>query len=168
MNTSIVRIAAVLGIVAAAACNRPSATVGDDLQRDLDMASPAGVSMTPTSGRVDVVSAIEQGKAEAKTPEKTTPRAAPKKVASAPRVTPRAPTPQPVPTRVAEAPAAPTTVEAPAPVAQAPVEAPAPTVTPTPSPVPSQIPTPAPRGRQRGGTWTMGDVIRNAPFPINP
>ena len=60
-------------------------------------------------------------------------------------------------------------MEAPTVIAEtpAPAEEPAPTVTRAPV-LTTPIPSPSPRGRQRGGTWTMGDVIRNAPFPINP
>lgn len=166
MTSATVRLTAALAVVLAAACNRSSVTVADDLQRDLDLASPSGVSLAPTGGRVDVVSSIEQGKtAAAPAPKETALRAVPKRVASVPHVAVHAPAPTPAP--VAEAPAPAPTPE-PRVIAQAPVDEPAPTVTPAPDPVPLPRPSPAPRGRQRGGTWTMGDVMRNAPFPITP
>jgi hypothetical protein len=169
-----VRIAAALVALTAAACGRSPSTVTDDLQRDLDLASTPGVELAPTKGRVDVVSAIEQGKAgeAAKAAEpKATPRATPKRAQSAPRVAVRAPAPRAERAEPAPAPVREPVVEAPTVIAEtpAPAEEPTPTVTRAPSPVlTTPIPSTSPRGRQRGGTWTMGDVIRNAPFPINP
>jgi hypothetical protein len=77
--------------------------------------------------------------------------------------------------RVAPAPRAVAAVEAaPAPELrpQAAEVAAAPEPSPTPEPVvaaPSRRPMPAPEpARRRGGWSSTADVIRNAPFPINP
>ena len=50
----------------------------------------------------------------------------------------------------------------------APVDAPA-EAAPVPSRTPDHFPAPRPTPtRRNGGYWSTGDVIRNAPFPINP
>jgi outer membrane biosynthesis protein TonB len=168
MNRPIRISAALVAVVALAACGRPSSAVSEDLQHDLDLASRPGVELAPSAGRVEVVSALEQGKSAA--PEKSAePRVAPKRLASAPKGAVRAPIRRatvatvsaPAP-EAAEAQVRVAQTPAPAPT-PSPVEEPAPIVTPTPSPSPAPA-----RGSQRGGTWTMADVIRNAPFPIKP
>lgn len=143
---------------ALAACGRDAGdtALASDLQRDLEQARATSVELAPRAGGMQVVSAIER----------VPPRTTPAPVERAPR---RTPTPRPRPTP-ATAP-----VQADAEVrgdAEAEVMAPAPVETPkrdepiVSSPRPRDVPaaTPRPRGR----IWTTGDVIRNAPFPINP
>ena len=71
----------------------------------------------------------------------------------------------PVPTEVAATETAPTAAprneSAPAPAETA-AEVPAPART------PDHYPAPRPTPTRKGGYWSTGDVIRNAPFPINP
>ena len=174
-------LAALSTLATLAACGRQPTTMAADLQRDLDQASTTSVELAPHARSTAVVSALELGQsAEPKvaTPKTTPERHAPQR-AKAPAVTHRAPTqqvaaanPTPEPQPVAQTPAP--VEEAPAP---APVEVPAPTpsapqpvlTTPIPSPSPSRAPSRMPsRGGRGGGWWSTGDVIRNAPFPINP
>jgi len=138
-----------VAVTGVAACNAP-AKPSSDLSRDLDAASSTSSSLTlaPTSGRRDVVSAVERAP-------------------DAPRA------PAPAQKQVAEHRAPPAVVQ-PVAAAQQPVTPPqavaaAPTtVTPTPAtgeatrrPMPVQQ---APRG----GYKTEAEVFRNAPFPIQP
>ena len=143
-------VAAAVALMAAAACGKPAAdpALAGDLQRDLDLAAAAGVTTAASNG---VVSAQEQlphsGQARPSTasrPSSSRPRAAAPAVAA----------PEPTET-VAEAPVA----EQPA--AEPAVVAPAPAPATRPAPVRVQ---PAPRG----GYKTVGEVIRDAPFPIYP
>ena len=186
MTRSIRLSAAVVSLstlAALAACGR-QATMTDELQRDLDQASTTSVELAPRPKSTTVVSAIELGEpAPAKTELPKTspvPRAPQRAKAPAPKPAPaqhvaaRAPTPAPVPvaetpSQVAEAPAPEPTPE-PAPVMTSP--APQPVLT-TPVPTPTRAPgrtqgrAPGRAGRG-GGWWSTGDVIRNAPFPVNP
>jgi hypothetical protein len=131
-------------LAALAACGGKSTPVqaNDDLQRDLQLASSQqGIELVPNAPRITVVSAIEQtGTAEpAPAPTKTrTPVVRP---------TPRAVAPQ---ARV---------VRAPSPAAERQVERPSPRPT-----FDANVISPPPPG----GYKTMGEIIRNAPFPINP
>lgn len=144
-----------------AACSGSAApALSDDLKQDL---ARAGGTEMPLAGsvasRVDVVSAAERNKAQVPTPR-------------APTVA-RAPTPPSRPD-VAE-PGTPAEVRA---SSQSPVRAEdgvpagAPTVEPPPSISPAagrpQAPQPSTQREPRGGWRTPGDVIRRAPFPINP
>ena len=160
-----------------------------DLQSDLDQASTTSVQLAPHARSTAVVSALELGESTA--PKVETPKATP-----APRAPERAKAPAPTRERPVEQVAAATPTPAPVPVAQTPApvaEAPAPAPETGPSwepkidptaPVQSSDPGPsrgtyggrdhdgdhhghADRGR-RGGGWSVGDVIRNAPFPVNP
>ena len=145
-------VAAAVALMAAAACGKPAAdqSLAGDLQRDLDLAAAAGVTTAASNG---VVSAQEQlphsGQARPSTasrPSSSRPLAASPAVAA------------PKPTE--------TLAEAPAPVAEQPAAEPA-VVTPAPAPAPRPAPVrvqPAPRG----GYKTVGEVIRDAPFPIYP
>ena len=131
-------------LAALAACGGKSTPVqaNGDLQRDLQLASSQqGIELLPNAPRTTVVSAIEQtGTAE--------PAPAPTKT--------RTPVVRPKPRRVAP---------------QARVER-------APSPAPGrQVERPSPRPTfdanvisppPPGGYKTMGEIIRNAPFPINP
>ncbi len=147
-------LAATLALVAVTACGK-SAAPGEDLRHDLELAG-SDLQLTPTSGRTDVISSIERA------PGTPAPRVntVTRRQASAPAVR----RPQ---VRAPEAP--------PAPVDQAPVtsaavpQAPSDPAT-VPAPVPSvarPAPAPAPAGPP-GGYKTEGEVIRDAPFPINP
>jgi hypothetical protein len=134
---------AVLTLVAA--CGRDSAPVaaGGDLQRDLELASGAGIELLPAAGRTQVVSAVEQtGTAE--------PAPAPTRA--------RTPVARPQPRRVAPR----------ARVLRAPSRAPSPErqiERPSPQPVfGADVISPPPPG----GYKTVDEVIRGAPFPIKP
>ena len=149
-----------LVLAAAAACSNSSEqpTVSADLEQDLARAGGANVQLAGNSAnRIDVVSASERVESPAPAPKAKTVTRAP----SATRGT-KAPTPK-------------VRRETPAPV-EAPREAePAPAEVIKPQPEPVQAPQERPRApvpsRQpepRGGWSTPGEVIRNAPFPINP
>jgi outer membrane biosynthesis protein TonB len=180
VNTSIRPVAALVAmsaLSALAACGR-QATMTDDLKHDLDQASTASVELAPRGQQTAVVSAIELGESaapQAKATHVTPARRAPertkapatthvKPVVQQVAVTPTKPEPQPV-------------AEQPAPVQEAPAPTPAPAAPPViDAPAPSPMPSPSTEpGRSRhgrtgrgGGWWSTGDVIRNAPFPINP
>jgi hypothetical protein len=163
--------------LAVGACSRPAPPAADDaLRQDLE-AAQAGA---PRASRTQFVSALELGRA-AEAPARTAPRAAPARSA------PSRPVARRTPSRDAAAPVvrvarAPRVEDAPAPAAE-PAEqvADVPTidveVAPLPAPTrdepivaaPSRRPAEGPpASRRRGPVWTTGDVIRNAPFPINP
>lgn len=147
-------LAAALLVAGAAACSGKSSspTLASDLQGDLEAAKSSSIELANDgTRRTQVVSAEELTGA---TPQRA-PQAAPKAVAHKATAN-RAPTPTP-------APAAPSVVVAPAPVPPvvnadtlAPIE---------PRPAPSR---PAATPSRRGGYKSVGDVIRDAPFPINP
>ena len=149
-------------VAAAVACSGSpdKATVSADLEQDLAKAGGANVELAGNSGnRVDIVSASERIESPAPTPKGTLiTRAASKergKRAVAP--TKRGTTPVAAPSaRAAET----------APVEQTETE-----VTRTTTPVPQgrpEAPMPSRQPEPRGGWKTPGEVIRNAPFPINP
>ena len=151
-------IPVLIAAVALAACSQGDALPVDDaLERDLQVVQGSAVELAPRAGGQQVVSAIESA------PVNPQPRpSAPAPRRKSPTPQPPAPTPEPV---LAAAEPAEATVDAPAP---APVEAPAPTRAEVPvvAPRPSA---PAPqRKAPKGGWWSTGDVIRNAPFPVNP
>ncbi|MGI8508958.1 MAG: hypothetical protein ACR2MQ_06505 [Gemmatimonadaceae bacterium] len=154
--------AAVVALIGAAACNSASAA-DKSLSHDLDLAAsstasaPTGLSLAPSAGRTEVVSNVERTPEAAPAPKPSAPQrsvvhqnahhsvqhtalAASAPVAATPVVA--APIPTPVP--VAEAPA------------------------PMPDATPAPRPTPTRRAEPRGGYRSVGDVIRNAPLPINP
>jgi outer membrane biosynthesis protein TonB len=150
-----------LVLAAAAACSKPSEqpVVSSDLEQDLARAGGANVQLAGSSAnRIDVVSASERtesptpapkAKTISRTPSatrgtKAVVRNARREAPAAAEPTPRAPEPAPVEERSVE--------PAPEPVPQSRPQA----------PVPSRQPEP------RGGWRTPGEVIRNAPFPINP
>lgn len=150
-----------LFLAAAAACSGSSdrATVSADLEQDLARAGGANVQLAGSSAnRIDVVSASERVESPTPAPKARTTSRAP----SVHRGT-RAIAPSPR----RQAPAA----AQPAP--RAPEQAPAeqPRVEREPEPVPQtrpEAPAPARQPEPRGGWKTPGEVIRNAPFPINP
>ena len=155
-----IRLTVVLAsVLALGACSSssPDQPLADDLQRDLAMTAGTAVELAPKAGGQQVVSAIESAPA-----------------APQPRTAQKAPqhTPTPAP-EVAPAPVLADVTPEPE------VEAPAPAPAPTPAPAAEKAPAPAIGGgrptavpSQRkappGGWKTPGEIIRNAPFPINP
>ena len=150
-----VRILTAISALAVAAACSPAASPDEALLRDLEQAQSAGIELAPRASGTRVVSAIESP------PNRATSKASPS-------TTMRTPTPQ-------RAPAA----KEPAPE---PALAQAPQPSPEPDPAPSEqaiSDSPAPRatidnptiGRQparQGRYKTTAEVIRDAPFPINP
>jgi len=142
---------ALVALLVAAACGR-SSTSQDTLQRDLQLAGSSGLELAPRASGTQVVSSIEEtpgavpakSTARVRTPSKAPAQRNPVRAASNVPHTP--PEPQPEQPKVAE---------------QAPEVAPLPA---TPAPTPTPVPTP----QRRGGYKSIGEVIRNAPFPINP
>ena len=162
-NSSAFRLPAAAALLAVlAACSSPSAkpALSDDLKQDLAKVGGSDVQLAGTSGRgLDVVSATERSNGNVPAPKApsvtriaSTRRGTRAVVHSARHVTPAPATPAPRAEEVA------------------PAEAPR--AEPAPEPVPSAgRPQPAPYPTQReprGGWSTPGQVIRNAPFPINP
>jgi hypothetical protein len=148
MKHSSIRLACtVVALAATAACSGSSHK--DDLSRDLDLAgSNSGLELAPAVGQTQIVSAVERPKMVA-TP-------APSRHVSTMRQSPRA-------RQVARV----SPASEPAPMAVVP--APAPSETPSPEVIVAPRPQPATSAKApRGGWSTVGDVIRNAPFPINP
>jgi hypothetical protein len=134
--------------------------VSSDLEQDLAKAGGASVELAGSSAnRIDVVSAAERVESPTPAPKGTlTMRAASKergKRAIAP--TKRGTTPVAAPS---------TTSSEVAPVEQQETE-----IQQTTTPIPQgrpQAPIPSRQPEPRGGWKTPGEVIRNAPFPINP
>jgi hypothetical protein len=148
--------------MALAACSHSSdqPALSDDLKQDLARAGGSDVQLAGASnGHVDVVSAAERTNGAVAAPKAPTVSRAPSAVRgrtaavkSARRASPAAAQPSP---RAAE-------------IAPAEVN----TTSPAPEPVPSQArpraPQPSPQREPPGGWRTPGEVIRRAPFPINP
>ena len=150
----------VLLIAVAAACSGSPepATVSSDLEQDLAKAGGANVQLAGNSGnRVEVVSAAERV-------ESPTPAPKAKTVARAPSV--RRGTRAVAPSARREAPAA--AKPAPNTEEQVPVEQPRLEPEPVPQSRPQAPPAPSRQPEPPGGWRTPGEVIRNAPFPINP
>ncbi|HXF24549.1 MAG TPA: hypothetical protein VN602_08505 [Gemmatimonadaceae bacterium] len=138
-----------VAVTGVAACNAP-AKPSSDLSRDLDAASSTSSSLTlaPTSGSRDVVSAVERAPDAQRAPAPAQKQVAEHRAPPA-VVQPVAVAPQPVTPPQAVA-AAPTTV--------------------TPTPATGEVtrrPTPVQQA-PRGGYKTEAEVFRNAPFPIQP
>ncbi|MGI8546510.1 MAG: hypothetical protein ACR2M1_04130 [Gemmatimonadaceae bacterium] len=151
--------AAIVTLLGAAACSNASAA-DKDLSRDLDLAAAApatssGLSLAPSAGRTEVVSTVERAPEAKAAPRPSAPQRA--VVHHSPRqATLAATAPVAAPVAVVRAPE-PVAAPDPAPIAAA-------------EPAPQPRPTPAPTRQQepRGGWRGVGEVIRNAPFPINP
>lgn len=154
-------LAALIATVALAACSPGDAAppVDDALERDLQVVQGSAVELAPRAGGQEVVSAIESA------PPVPTPRT--RKVGRAvegpgPRVLAARPVkagtsdPDPVTTVYATVPVKDTVVDQPVPGPD--------TSTVIAAPRPSAPQRKAPKG----GWWSTGDVIRNAPFPVNP
>jgi outer membrane biosynthesis protein TonB len=158
-NSIRISIGAVVVAAAAACSGSPDhATVSADLEQDLAKAGGSNVQLAGNSGnRIDVVSASERV-------ESPTPAPKAKTVSRAPSMKSGTRAPAPSPRRETPAPA-----QAPKPEVQVPAEQPR--VEPEPEPFPQsrpQAPVPSRQPEPRGGWKTPGEVIRNAPFPINP
>ncbi|MEO6865779.1 MAG: hypothetical protein ABI229_10035 [Gemmatimonadaceae bacterium] len=136
-----------------AACSKP-ATPSSDLSRDLDAASSAStLTLAPTSGRRDVISAVEQSPNMRRA-------AAPSRIQLVRHVTTIAPPPAQVATQAVAPP--PATVVATVPAATMPATTPAIDQT-------SQSRRPMPVQQAHQGRYkTEAEVFRNAPFPITP
>lgn len=151
-----------LMLAAAAACSRSSEqpALSSDLEQDLAKAGGASVLLGGSAGnRVDVVSASERVESPVPTPKAKTVSRAPSanRGVRAPVKSARKTTP----------------VAAPAPREAEPAPAEEPRVAREPEPIPApqsrpQAPIPSRQPEPRGGWKTPGEVIRNAPFPINP
>ena len=135
-----------LALAGAAACSGSGSSVSEDLRRDLELARGQGLELAPRGGDQSTVSAAELLPRGVKTPTVSAARTPAKT---------RAVAPKPATPAVAEAPHS---EEAPAPVA------------PTPDPARPQAPSakPAMNPAPPGGYKSMGELIRKAPFPINP
>lgn len=135
-----------------AACSRTPASddrASADLERDLAAARTSAVQLAPRAGGMQVVSAIER------IPATPAPSPSAKVARKAPRpVTP----PQPVleETTADESTVGDKVVTVAAPIDSAPIL----------SPRPTRLPAPTPTRREP--YWSTADVIRNAPFPVNP
>jgi hypothetical protein len=151
-----------LALVALAACSRSSEqpALSDDLKQDLARAGGSGVQLAGgPAARTDVVSAVERTDGAVAAPKAPAVSHAPSaihgrtaSVRSAQRVTPAAA--QPAPRAEESAPAEERRAE------------------PAPEPVPArgrvEAPRPSTQREPPGGWRSPGEVIRNAPFPINP
>jgi hypothetical protein len=150
-------------LVALAACSHSSdqPALSDDLKQDLAKAGGSDVQLAGvTTPKLEVVSASERTKSPAPAPRSPAVSRAPSAargssavVKSAQQETPAAAQPA---TRTEEA--------APVEVLKAP---------PVPEPIPDragrpEAPRPSTQREPKGGWRTPGQVIRNAPFPINP
>ena len=151
-----------VALLVSAACSRSSEqpALSDDLKQDLARAGGNDVQLVGTAnGRVDVVSAAERTNGAVSAPKSPAVSRAPSAVRgrtavvkSARQVTPAAARPSP---RAAEAVPAEVNTESPAP-----------------EPMPAQArprsPQPSTQREPPGGWRSPGEVIRRAPFPINP
>ena len=148
-------------LLAAAACTDGSAGVSEDLDRDLDRdlaaARAASVELAPNRTRTtQVVSAVERLPAGAPTTVRRHPAARPARQphkAAVAKANPAA-TPKPAP----EAPRSDVVAGPPSRDTSAAEEG-------APAPRPRALPSTPER---RGPYKSVGDVIRDAPFPINP
>src|SRR5262245_57898899 len=134
---------------ALAACSH-SSTSDDTLKRDLDLARSTSLELAPRTPGTQVVSSIEEtpgairtkAAAKVRAPSKTPATHGSSQTVTASRV-PEHPRNPANPTAETEA---------------------ASSLPATPAPSPTPVPTP----QRRGGYKSVGEIIRNAPFPINP
>lgn len=153
---------AAVAFAALAGCSRTSEppALSDDLKADLAHAGAADVQLAgAASQRVEVVSAAERVDGAVAAPKAPT-KARATSAARGTRESTRSPRQE---NPVAAQPAPPSRETAPAD---------APLATPAPEPVATQrrpqAPQPSTQREPPGGWKTPGQVIRNAPFPINP
>jgi hypothetical protein len=133
---------ALAAVIALAACDRAApGSMDDAMRRDLEAVQAGTIEMAPAGDGQKVVSAIEQTRRAQPQPRTPAPRAP-----DVAREVAQNAEPEPAPDPVSTAPA-PTSTE---PVATRPSSAP-------------RVSPPPP-----GGYKTVGEVIRNAPFPIKP
>jgi hypothetical protein len=152
-----------LALVSVAACSRSSdqPALPDDLKKDLASVGGGDVQLAGAAApRVDVVSAGERTLSPTPAPKSPTVSRAPSAFHGT-----RAPVKSVKHTTPAPAQAAPRAVEV------APAEVPQ--VERAPEPVPAaagrpEAPRPSTQREPRGGWKTPGQIIRGAPFPINP
>jgi hypothetical protein len=163
MTNSIRLTLTAVSFAALAGCSRPAEppALSDDLKQDLARAGAADVQLAGASTpRLEIVSAAERMDGAVATPKVPTKA----RTTSATRGTSASATRSP--RQETAAPAQP----APQPQQTAPAETP--TAAPVPEPVPAQrrpqAPQPSTQKEPPGGWKTPGQVIRNAPFPINP
>ncbi|MEO8623885.1 MAG: hypothetical protein ABI625_22585 [bacterium] len=152
-----------LALVALVACSRSAEqpALPDDLKQDLAKVGGGDVQLAGVSSpRLDVVSAGERTKSPTPAPKTPTVAHAPSAVKGtrAPVKSVKHDTPAPAQPAVQA-------------VDVAPAEAPQ--VERAPEPVPAaagrpEAPKPSTQREPRGGWKTPGQIIRNAPFPINP
>jgi cell division septation protein DedD len=153
--------AAALAVLAACSGSSDQPALSDDLKQDLAKAGGSDMQLAgAASPKLEVVSAAERTMGNVPTPKAPNVTRAPSAnrgtravVHSARRVAPAAAQPKPQAAEIA------------------PAEAPR--AEPAPEPVPSaagrpSAPLPSTQREPRGGWKTPGQVIRNAPFPINP
>ncbi|MES2178087.1 MAG: hypothetical protein V4550_09500 [Gemmatimonadota bacterium] len=153
-----------LALVTIAACSNSTdkPVLADDLKQDLAKIGAGDVQLASISSpRVDIVSASERLKSPTPSPKAPAKSRAPSAVhgraAAVASVKHETPAPAPTVTRVEEE--------------VAPVEAPR--MDPVPEPAPAaagrpSAPRPSTQREPAGGWKTPSQVIRNAPFPINP
>jgi hypothetical protein len=152
--------AAALAALAACSHSSDQPTLSDDLKQDLARAGASDVQLAGApAGRVDVVSAVERANGAVAAPKSPTVSrtASAARGHRAPARSPRHETPaaaQPAPTAVETAPAVVRTEQ--------------PAMEDVPAAGRPQAPRPSTQREPQGGWRTPGQVIRNAPFPINP
>jgi len=153
-----------VALLVSAACSRTAEqpALSDDLKQDLARAGGGAGDVQlagNTTGRVDVVSAVERTNGSVAAPKAPAVAKAPSAVHGKTAVVNS-------PRRVAPAAAEP------APRAPEPAPAEVRTEQPAPEPMPAQArpraPQPSTQREPPGGWRSPGEVIRNAPFPINP
>jgi hypothetical protein len=151
---------AALGALAACSGKPAQPALSDDLKQDLARVGGSDVQLAGTSnGRVDVVSAAERTNGAVAAPKAPSVSRAPSTARG---------TRAPVRSARHETPAA----AQPTPAAEQVAPAETPREIPQPEPVPAAgrptAPRPSTQREPPGGWRTPGQVIRNAPFPINP
>jgi hypothetical protein len=152
--------AAALAALAACSHSSDQPALSDDLKQDLARAGASDVQLAGApAGRVDVVSAVERADGAVAAPKSPTVSrtASTTRGRRAPTRSARHETPaaaQPAPTAVESAPAVVRTEQ--------------PAIEDVPAAGRPQAPRPSTQREPPGGWRTPGQVIRNAPFPINP
>jgi hypothetical protein len=151
-------------LVTALACRDQDvrrAAVSSDLEQDLAQARATSLELAPAGRKTEVVSAVERVPAGTRA---ESPQAAPRQAQRQPQHQPA----QPRAPRSAEVTPTPAPTPAPAPVASTQSESATDAGQGAPAPRPQPAPAaPSAQGR-RGGYKSVGEVIRDAPFPINP
>ena len=153
--------AVLMTAVAACSGSPDQPAVSSDLEQDLARAGGAGVELAGSSGnRIDVVSAEERVESPSPAPKARTVTRAPSVNRGTRAAAPSPRREEPVAARPAPR------AEEPAPAEQPRTE-PQPELERVPQSRP-RAPVPSTQREPPGGWKTPGEVIRNAPFPINP